>query len=259
MLGLLLAEVYETGSIDPTGWFMSEKLDGLRTKWDPQTRVLRSREGHVFPAPKWFTEALPDVPLDGELWLGRGQLERTSSIVRSAEDKGWNEISLCLIDIPDRNAGPFEQRQEALQRLFRVGMGPRVQVIPHTPCAGVEMLEQALSLVLAQGGEGLMLRKPGSMYEHRRSTTLLKVKRWLDAEAVVVEYQPAKNGMTGLMGALWCVRPDGSRIKVGTGFSRKERANPPPIGCTITYRYHHKTKTGKPRTPAFVRIRPTGL
>ena len=228
MLGLLLAETYEAGSIDPTGWYMSEKLDGLRTKWDRKLRLLRSREGHIFPAPKWFTDSLPDTDLDGELWLGRGQLERTNSIVRSADDKGWNEINPGLIDIPDRNAGPFEQRQEALQRLFRAGMGPRVQLIPHTPCASASMLEQALDLVLAQGGEGLMLRKPGSTYTHARSTTLLKVLRWIDAEAVVVEYQPGKNGAAGLMGALWCVRPDGTRIKVGTGFSHKQRANSAP-------------------------------
>jgi DNA ligase-1 len=85
---------------------------------------------------------------------------------------------------------------------------------------------------------------------------MLKVLRWIEAEAVVRAYQPGKNGATGLMGALLCDRPDGSQIKVGTGFNEGERGDPPPIGCTITYRYHHKTKTGKPRTAAFVRICP---
>jgi DNA ligase-1 len=255
MLGPLLAETYGPG-IDPTGYYMSEKLDGLRCLWNPRNRTFYSRTGKVYAAPKFFSEKLPNVLLDGELWLGRGMLERTNSIVRSAQDKGWTDVRFCLIDIPDRDAGPFEARQEVLRSLARVGMGERVQVIPHTRCTGPEMLEQALSLVIAQGGEGIMLRKPGSLYEHRRSFTLLKVKRFMDDEAVVVGYQPAKNGMTGLMGALLCVRPSGMHIKVGTGFDLKIRRNPPPIGCTITFRFCEVTSSGKPRTPSFVRIRP---
>jgi DNA ligase 1 len=255
MLTPLLAEPYTAGRVDPTGWWMSEKLDGLRAIWDPNLRVLKSRKNHVFPAPAWFLEKLPDVPLDGELWLGRGMLERTSSIVRSSQDKGWKELKFCLIDIPDRDAGPFEVRQEALRKLVRAGMDPWVVLIPQMCCASAEMLQLALDLTCQQGGEGLMIRQPGSPYVHARSTTLLKVKKWIDAEAVVESYHPGKNGNTGFMGALYCRTPEGMIIKVGTGFTHLDRKNPPPIGCTITYHYTHKTKTGKPRTPGFMRIR----
>lgn len=255
MLGPLLAESYEAGRVDPTGWWMSEKLDGLRALWNPRTRTLYSRKGHAYPAPAWFTASLPDVPLDGELWLGRGQLERTSSIVRSSQDKGWKELRFCLIDIPDRHAGPFEDRQARLKELLAAHVDPWIVLIPQTRCAGAEMLTLALGLICQQGGEGLMIRQPGSSYVHARSGTLLKVKQWLDAEAIVLRYQAAKNGMKGLMGALWCLTPEGLEIKVGTGFDLRDRRNPPPIGSKITYRYTHKTKSGKPRTPAFVGIR----
>lgn len=36
--------------------------------------------------------------------------------------------------------------------------------------------------VLARGGEGLMIREPQSQYENRRSYTLLKIKKFYDAE-----------------------------------------------------------------------------
>ncbi len=255
-LSPLLAEEYEAGRVDPTGWWMSEKLDGLRAVWDPATRTLKSRKGNAYPAPVWFVEKLPLVPLDGELWLGRGQLEQTSSIVRSSQDKGWKELTFCIIDIPDRHAGAFEERQEALQRLVKAGMGPRVTLIPQTRCASREMLQLALELICEQGGEGLMLRQPGSTYVHARSTTLLKVKKWHDAEAIVEGYQPGKNGASGLMGALLCrTIPEGRPIKIGTGFSAKDRANPPPKGATVTYRWTHKSKNGKPRTPSYVGVR----
>ena len=51
----------------------SEKLDGVRAVEDG--RVLRIRSGNVINAPQWFIDELPKVPLDGELWLGRGQIE----------------------------------------------------------------------------------------------------------------------------------------------------------------------------------------
>ncbi|MCA9710804.1 MAG: WGR domain-containing protein, partial [Myxococcales bacterium] len=61
---LLLAHRWEQQ--DPTGWLMSEKLDGVRAYWDGD-RFL-SRLGNAYLAPKWFTEGLPRFPLDGELF-----------------------------------------------------------------------------------------------------------------------------------------------------------------------------------------------
>ena len=69
---LLLANVY-AGHIDPTQYLVSEKYDGVRAVWDGAT--LRFRSGRTVPAPAWFTARLPAQPLDGELWLARGQFE----------------------------------------------------------------------------------------------------------------------------------------------------------------------------------------
>ena len=30
----MLADVYDPDKVDPTGWYMSEKLDGVRCYWD---------------------------------------------------------------------------------------------------------------------------------------------------------------------------------------------------------------------------------
>ena len=65
---LLLAERYH-GNIDVSRYWISEKLDGVRAIWDGKT--LRFRSGNPAPAPRWFIDALPRQPLDGELWLGR--------------------------------------------------------------------------------------------------------------------------------------------------------------------------------------------
>src|ERR1700683_432904 len=76
---LLLAQSWDNAA-DLSGWWMSEKLDGVRAYWDG--RQFLSRAGNLFHAPPWFTENFPQVPLDGELWIGRKKFQRTVGIVR---------------------------------------------------------------------------------------------------------------------------------------------------------------------------------
>jgi DNA ligase-1 len=47
--------------------------------------------------------------------------------------------------------------------------------------------------------------------------------------------------------------PDGTRFSVGTGFSDRQRENPPRIGDTITFRFQELSEGGVPRFPSFVR------
>src|SRR6516225_3743896 len=53
---LLLAERWDRLA-DLSGWWMSEKLDGVRAYWDGE-RFL-SRLGNLYHAPDWFLEGLP--------------------------------------------------------------------------------------------------------------------------------------------------------------------------------------------------------
>jgi DNA ligase-1 len=61
---LLLAERWDNAQ-DLAGWWLSEKLDGVRAYWDGQSLI--SRLGNRFHAPDWFLAGLPAIPLDGEL------------------------------------------------------------------------------------------------------------------------------------------------------------------------------------------------
>ena len=45
---------------------MSEKFDGVRCFWDG--KKLFSGRGNLIKSPKWFTDSLPEIALDGELW-----------------------------------------------------------------------------------------------------------------------------------------------------------------------------------------------
>jgi DNA ligase-1 len=100
-----------------------------------------------------------------------------------------------------------------------------------------------------------MLRQPGSTYVAGRSTTLLKVKTFHDAEAVVVGHQAGAGRHQGRMGALLVRLPDGTDFAIGTGFSDRERQSPPAIGATVTFRYQELSDMGVPRFPSWIGVR----
>lgn len=120
---------------------------------------------------------------------------------------------------------------------------------------GHEKLMASLDEVVLKGGEGLMLRRGGSLPTIGRSDDLLKAKRYQDAEAVIVAHLPGEGKYQGMLGSVRVERPDGRQFHIGTGFSDAERKNPPPVGATITYKHYGFTSTGLPRFASFMRVR----
>jgi len=249
---LLLANVW-TPSIDPTGWWMSEKYDGLRGYWDGQK--LWSRKGNLIHAPDYFLAELPgDIVLDGELWIGHGKFEETMSIVRSeTPDDRWKGVRYMVFDAP-QTKGTFEQRMQFLRAT--VSEGNRfVRVVAQERCQGVTQLLAERDRVVRQGGEGLMLRQPESAYEAKRSPTLLKVKPFDDAEATVIAHEAGKGKFAGKLGALRVRTDDGREFSIGSGLTDADRESPPPVGTVITYRFQGLTAKGLPRFPSYFRVR----
>ena len=256
----MLAHKWTTND-DPMGWWMSEKLDGVRAIWDG--KHLISRLGNAFPAPQWFLDRLPkptnpdeEFLLDGELFTSRKNFQETVSIVRNSKlGQEWEKITYMVFDIPTLEQ-PFEKRMEFLEKLIMTDVETPVdkvaQLVKHRKVANMDHLLQELQNVQKLGGEGLMIRQPGSFYQQTRSTTLLKVKTFYDAEARVVEYTPGRGKHAGRMGALICRMESGKQFRIGTGFSDNIRNNPPPIDSIITYRFQELTKSNIPRFAAYV-------
>lgn len=249
---LLLAESWDNAA-DLSGWWMSEKLDGVRAYWDG--RQFISRQGNLYHAPDWFIDGLPDTPLDGELWIDRKKFQRTVSIVRR-QDKSelWKEVRFLVFDAP-ANGGTFEDRIAFVKDAMKKRTLKFARPHEHELCRDVACLRAELARVEALGGEGLMLRQPQSKYHAGRSFTLLKVKSFHDAEAEVIGHQDGAGKHKGRLGALLVKLSNGTQFAVGTGFSDRERSAPPAVGSTITFRYQELSDGGVPRFPSYVGMR----
>jgi DNA ligase 1 len=249
---VLLAKNAPT-AIDPVGYLVSEKLDGVRAVWDG--KVLRFRSGRDIAAPAWFLAKLPMQALDGELWLGRGQFDALSGIVRKALpiDAEWQQVKYMVFELPQDKA-KFAERVVTLRAVVQEAGFPQLQAVEQFNIANRATLQARLDDVVQSGGEGLMLHLASSLVATGRTDVLLKLKPLQDAEAVVMGYVAGKGKYKGMTGALDVKTPEGLLFKLGTGLSDAQRKRPPAIGSTITYNYRDLTPSGKPRFASFLRV-----
>lgn len=146
---------------------MSHKLDGCRCFWTGE--IFQSRNGKTFPAPPHWFKGMPNLRLDGELYMGRGTFDQLVSVIQT-KGSDWDGVKFHVFDLAILHT-PIEERLTALAGM---SMPPHCQLVPHRLCAGLADLDATERLVVEQGGEGLCLREPGS---HYRPGNFWKIKR----------------------------------------------------------------------------------
>lgn len=250
---VMLANSYHPG-IDLAAYWVSEKYDGLRAYWDGKR--LLTRGGEIIHAPAWFIAGWPAVPLDGELWAGRGRFAQAVSTARTQQpdDAAWRNMRFMAFDLP-AHGGTVDDRLPMLRQTIAALNKQWVQAVPQEKVKSHAELQQRLHAIVQAGGEGLMLHRGASLYRAERNDDLLKLKLHDDAEAKVLAHLPGKGKHAGRLGALLVQTPEGIRFRLGSGFTDAQREAPPPIGSWVTYRYRGFNDSGIPRFATFLRVR----
>jgi DNA ligase-1 len=251
---LLLAQKAPAG-LDPSRYWVSEKLDGVRAYWDGQR--LFTRHGQPIAAPGWFIAHLPAQALDGELWMARGKFEAASAAVRRQQplDEEWRALHYMVFELPGA-PGSFEQRAGLLRTLAAQASWEGLQAVPQERLPDNAALQARLAAVVRAGGEGLMLHESSADYQSGRQPSLLKLKPHDDDEAVVLGHVAGAGRLQGMLGALRVRNAAGQEFSIGSGFTDAQRRTPPAIGSTVTYRYRGLTGSGLPRFATFLREQP---
>lgn len=176
--------------------YASVKIDGIRAIIKDD--MVLSRSLKRIPN-KYVQDTLGCATLtglDGELTVGpafnKNVMQATTSGVMSRD--GQPDFTYWVFDFWTDHLMPFGQRLQIMQRANRdnaFSKFDRVMLLPQVLIHNQAELDAYEASVLEQGYEGVILRSPAGLYKYGRSTTkeayLLKLKRFVDAEAVVID------------------------------------------------------------------------
>lgn len=296
-------EIWDRGLELPYPMYASPKFDGIRCHIEidihgrcvPLTRANKPipndyiRHALSHPLLKYFdTEIIVGDPTDKDVF------QKTQSGVMSVS--GEPEFTVYVHDLV-YTSQTFEERLKALNRyrenydIFKTHgyKYSNLVFVEHKLVCNVEELRFQEMLALQKGYEGLILRNPTALYKQGRAgikqCELLKVKRFSDAEAVIVGYEArlhnenpeflnelgymhrsaAKDFMRAMneLGSLIVEDPSTNmRFSIGSGFSSSQRVElwakkEQLVGKTVTYKYFEKGVKQAPRFPVFKGFRET--
>ena len=105
----------------PIGWLMSEKLDGYRARYNPDTMGFVSRQNKPYNAPEWFVNAMPYAHLDGELFCGRDGFQKMGAARKKIPvDEEWFTIKFYVYDAPEIKAEFYDRYVELKEIVMNV-------------------------------------------------------------------------------------------------------------------------------------------
>lgn len=220
-----------SASVPEGGWRLEVKLDGYRT-----IAVLRGGEVELWSRNhKSLTPDFPEIVagfrtipcrsavIDGEIVAldaaGRSRFQLLQGRTASGMRPNIVFYVFDLLQLEGRSllALPIEQRQETLQKLIGkrrgvVRLSPVFELAPAT----------LLAAVRAKGLEGIVAKRPGSLYEpDRRSGAWLKCKVHGEQEFVIGGFTPPQRSRPNF-GAILVGTFEGKRLlyagKVGSGY-----------------------------------------
>ena len=238
--------------------------------WDGAN--FRSRNNNIFNAPLWYKLWMPQgIPLDGELFLGRGKFEDTGFIrKKEPDDDKWLDIKFKVFDAPNYK-GLFEERQNFIEKLIkeRCKCKNLINIKYNIKCPLVitkqikiqseNELEKIFTKLINKNAEGVMLRAPKSPYESKRSLYLLKVKKKFDDECKIIGYNSGTGKYKDKLGSFKCQLKTNSNIKFNISgmpdIIRNNYKKTHKIGTIITFTYMELSQKGVPRHPQYLRIR----
>jgi bifunctional non-homologous end joining protein LigD len=194
-------------------WIFERKLDGIRLlafKQGGDVRLLsrnRLPQNAAYPSVVHAIERLPidDAILDGE----------ATGVWGKAGKAAYHVFDILWLDGRDVTSLPLEARHALLKALPL-----------QSPLSRVDPLDDSKPWERAcrEGWEGVIAKRRGSRYEHRRSPHWLKMKCEATQELVVGGFTDPQGARVGL-GALLVGYYEGDDLvfagRIGTGFDTK--------------------------------------
>ena len=253
--------------------FAQPKLDGIRciaiiengvaTLWT-RTRKPITGVPHIIKALEYqFPNCVPHcvdkyrIVLDGELYNHsyKNRFEEIVSLCKQVKPKAGHEVvQYHIYDMVDDSM--FSERTDNIENAELVNplVAVKTTLIPN-----VEQLLEQFGEDRNAGYEGTMVRNANSLYEHKRSYNLQKIKEFDDAEFKITGIKSGRGRMTDCAiftctnknGDLFDCKMEGSLEKLKEILLDSRNV----IGKMLTVRYQGFTNGNIPRFPIGVSVR----
>lgn len=212
-----------------SGWWISEKYDGVCGLFKQSDRKMYSRNGKIYTLPDFITKQLISVGLDlhGEIWFGYDTFNIGSGLARrnEKEDSAWEDMKFMVFDTPITNL-LFEDRIDLIKKSLLGKDLKNIQCVDYKIFdPSITTIAKELEIVEDKGGEGLVLRQPQTPYEFQRSHYMLKVKSWNFVEAKVIDYIEGTGKYKNKVGSLQVENEEFGIFKVGSGLNDWQRSS----------------------------------
>lgn len=193
---MLARKFKDAKDIDLNNAWIQNKFNGHRVLVTQTENGLLSysRNGKVIKTIGHIEESLKDLPLgttiDGELYVHGKKLQQISSLIKK-EQAASKELCLVAYDVIKHS--PYSKRLDWLME--NVYGASSIDVATTIKYKSGLVIKDMLDKSLEDGYEGLIIRLDGIGYEaDKRSSQLLKLKKVIDGEFVIVDVIPSADG-----------------------------------------------------------------
>ncbi|RLD82423.1 MAG: hypothetical protein DRJ15_01595 [Bacteroidetes bacterium] len=241
----------------------SVKLDGIRATY--KEGIFTARSGHTIPGLDHIAQYLQNsghfAQYDGELVIPAVDFDTASGIIRSGKDKSM--VHYAIFDMPSLRQVSLNSRYQLLAsklELYYTNKCPNpASYLYHRILHNENEVMQFYNQCLQAGFEGIMIKGLFSYYESVRNFNWMKLKKNFEGEFEIIDFYEGNDDIRGMLGGVIVITEDGNKIRVGGGFSLKQRvdmwADHSFLGKLGTITAMEKTKAGSLRHPVFKNVR----
>lgn len=255
--------------------YIQPKLDGCRCIVKRDGMFARSGKRwisapHIFEGLLPVFEKYPDAIFDGELYFHSHEdnFNEVISIVKKTKPTeedlrlSAEKVQYWIYDFPGCR-GTFKERNQMLNNIwsefpeiFNTSPSNYINVDTYIVKSKDE-IQGWLEKFVSDDYEGAIVRLD-TLYENKRTNSLLKVKQFHDEEFTILDIEEGKGKFYGHAGRI-IVDVDGKRVSTGLVFSHEEMREiwenrEYYIGKKATVKYFNKTVDGSLRFPKVIQI-----
>ena len=247
------------------------KFDGVRclVYWRNGELVFLSRQGKLYNMPHIKAQLEPclakEIGLDGELYCHGKSFQEVTKLVKKWRPGQSDQVEYHVYDCwgpTSEKIVPWHIRKCYLDNLLKYKLYGCANVKPVETLSGMDAKHvlEIQGAYIQDGYEGAIVRVLDAPYElGHRSSNLIKVKVFQDAEYKIVGYKEGKGKFVGCV--IWrCITPEGLEFNCTPKGTLEEKAElyaaaAASIGQWLKVQFFELTDDKIPRFPVGLGIR----